>query len=269
VLRSDVPIGAGMASSAALLVALVGALLRLTGRSTDLYQVAEIAYIAEREVLKVPCGRLDQYGSAFGRIALIYTKPPVRVESLQLPGGVFVVLDSGIRHSTAEVHTKRQEELSRAVELLKQIVDVESEGFWDFPWHILYERQDVVDLLPEPLRSRVLFTLEMQKSTERVLDMLRNRVLPIDETLRAVGKEMTLQHKLLAQLYDVSLPKLDRLVEEAIEAGAYGAKLSGAGMGGVVIALAPDRKTAEKIGNKSSAERWWVVEIDEGLRYGD
>jgi galactokinase len=78
-----------------------------------------------------------------------------------------------------------------------------------------------------------------------------------------------LQHKLLAELYEVSLPRLDKLVEEAIEAGAYGAKLSGAGLGGVVIALAPDRETAEKIGRRSSAERWWAVQVDEGLRYGD
>lgn len=269
VVDSDVPIGAGMASSATLLVALIGALLQLAGRNADLYEVAELAYVAEREVLGVPCGRLDQYGSAFGRVALIYTRPPVRVEQLHLPGGVFVVLDSGIRHSTAEVHTKRQEELGRAVEILKQTLGVQCSGVWDFPWHLLYHREDVVQQLPKPLRERVVFTLEMHKSTERALELLRNPHVPPEEVLKAVGREMTLQHKLLAELYEVSLPRLDRLVEEAVDAGAYGAKLSGAGLGGVVIALAPDRETAEKIGTRSSAERWWVVQVDEGLRYGD
>jgi galactokinase len=269
VLSSDVPIGAGMASSAALLVALTSALLRLAGRDPDLYTVAELAYAAEREVLGIPCGRLDQYGSAFGRVALIHTRPPVKVQQLDLPGGVFVVLDSGIRHSTAEVHTKRQEELSKAVEMLKQTLGVRCEGFWDFPWHLLYGREDAVEQLPEPMRSRVVFTLEMQKSTERALELLRSPLAPPGEVLKAVGREMTLQHKLLAELYEVSLPRLDKLVEEAIDAGAYGAKLSGAGLGGVVIALAPDRETAEKIGRRSSAERWWAVQVDEGLRYGD
>ena len=269
VLSSDVPIGAGMASSAALLVALTGALLRLAGRDADLYAVAELAYAAEREVLGVPCGRLDQYGSAFGRVSLIHTRPPVKVQQLDLPGGVFVVLDSGIRHSTAEVHTKRQEELSIAVEMLRQTLGVRCEGFWDFPWHLLYGREDAVEQLPEPMRSRVVFTLEMQKSTERALELLRSPLAPPEEVLKAVGREMTLQHKLLAELYEVSLPRLDKLVEEAIEAGAYGAKLSGAGLGGVVIALAPDREAAEKIGRRSSAERWWAVQVDEGLRYGD
>lgn len=269
VLSSDVPIGAGMASSAALLVALTGALLRLAGRDPDLYAVAELAYVAEREVLGVPCGRLDQYGSAFGRVALIHTRPPVKVQQLDLPGGVFAVLDSGIRHSTAEVHTKRQVELSKAVEMLRQTLGVRCEGFWDFPWHLLYGREDAVEQLPEPMRSRVVFTLEMEKSTERALELLRSPLAPPGEVLKAVGREMTLQHKLLAELYEVSLPRLDKLVEEAIDAGAYGAKLSGAGLGGVVIALAPDRETAEKIGRRSSAERWWIVQVDEGLRYGD
>ena len=155
------------------------------------------------------------------------------------------------------------------MEMLKQTLDIRCEGFWDFPWHLLYGREDAVEQLPEPLRSRVVFTLEMQKSTERVLELLRSPRGLSGEVLRAVGREMTLQHKLLAELYEVSLPRLDRLVEEAIDAGAYGAKLSGAGLGGVVIALAPDRETAEKIGRRSSAERWWVVQVDEGLRYGD
>ncbi|NYR15914.1 galactokinase family protein [Pyrobaculum arsenaticum] len=266
-LYSDIPIGAGMASSAAMLVALVGAMLRLAGRGADLYTVAELAYRAEREVLGVPCGRLDQYGSAFGKVAVIYPKPPVRVERLEMRGGVFVVLDSGIRHSTAEIHPKRQAELQEAVEILREALGVESEGYWDFPWEVLEARRGVVETLPQPLRDRVLFTLEMQKSTERALAYLRGA--DVDKALREVGREMLYQHHLLSRLYEVSLPKLDQLVEEAVAAGAYGAKLSGAGLGGVVIALAPNREVAERVGQLSSAERWWVVEIDEGLRYGD
>ena len=149
---------------------------------------------------------------------------------------------------------------------MKRVLGVEAEGFWDFPWHILDE--GVVEQLPEPGRSRVLFTIEMQKSTEEALRVMKSR-LPTGEKLRRVGEAMTYQHKLLSTLYEVSLPQLDQLVEKAVEAGAYGAKLSGAGLGGVVIALAPDRETAVKIGRSSEAARWWVVEVDRGLEYGN
>jgi len=267
-LYSQIPIGAGMASSAAILVTAVAALLKLNGASPSLYDVAELAYVAEREVLGVPCGRLDQYGSAFGHVSLIYPTPPVKVERLELPGGVFVVLHSGISHSTAEVHTKRQEELQRAVELLKEWLRVEASGYWDFPWRALLSHRDVVDQLPEPLRSRVLFTLKMEKSTEEAVAVLKSEMSPL-EKLKRVGEVMTQQHWLLSKLYEVSLPQLDLLVERALAAGAYGAKLSGAGLGGVVIALAPDIHTAQRIVKEAEAPSWWIVEVDRGLEYGD
>jgi len=68
-LYSQIPIGAGMASSAAILV-------------TD---VAKLAYVAEREILGVPCGQMDQCGSAFGYVSPIYPTTPVKVERLSAP----------------------------------------------------------------------------------------------------------------------------------------------------------------------------------------
>jgi len=171
-------------------------------------------------------------------------------------------------HSTAEVHTKRQKELQRAVELLKEWLRIEASGYWDFPWRVLRSHRDIVDRLPEPLRSRVLFTLEMEKSTEEAVAVLRSKMPPL-EKLKRVGEVMTRQHWLLSKLYEVSLPQLGRLVERALAAGAYGAKLSGAGLGGVVIALAPDIHTAQRIVKEAGAPSWWIVEVDRGLEYGD
>jgi len=83
-----------------------------------------------------------------------------------------------------------------------------------------------------------------------------------------VGALMTYQHILLRNLYDVSLPVIDEIVVEAVEAGAYGAKLSGAGLGGVVIALFRSRDDALRAVRGIAGEkgrRWWIVEIDKGL----
>lgn len=59
---------------------------------------------------------------------------------------------------------------------------------------------------------------------------------------RAFGELMTQSHRSLAQDYEVSLPELDALVEEALRAGAYGAKLTGAGFGGAVVALVAESR---------------------------
>ncbi|MGC8583221.1 MAG: galactokinase family protein [Thermoproteus sp.] len=277
---SDVPIASGMASSAALLVAAVGALSALWGGPADPAFVAETAYRAEREVMGIPCGRLDQYGSAFGRISYINTKPPYNVERLELDRGVFVALDSGVRHSTAEVHPQRQRELDEGLRALLAVAPPSireklAERHWEVRWEELDEEElkPYLDKIPRVPANRILFTIRMHRSTLVALDILRGRkaeapyLPPLDGDdwrARGVGAVMTYQHSLLRDLYDVSIPELDRLVEGALAKGAYGAKLSGAGLGGVVMALAPEAAAGSVRGVGEA--RSWVLKVDDGLR---
>ncbi|MCD6088747.1 GHMP kinase, partial [Candidatus Bathyarchaeota archaeon] len=74
---------------------------------------------------------------------------------------------------------------------------------------------------------------------------------------------------LLRDLYDVSLPELDEICNAALNAGAYGAKLSGAGMGGSIIALVRDEKVGRRVIEeciKAGAKEGWISEIGEGVR---
>jgi galactokinase len=73
VVSSNVPIGSGLASSGALLVAFVKLLDALYNLGMDIKEIAELAYIAENNIMGIPCGRLDQYTSAYGGIVLIHT----------------------------------------------------------------------------------------------------------------------------------------------------------------------------------------------------
>jgi galactokinase len=277
---SEIPIASGMASSAALLVATVGALSALWGGPTDPAFVAEAAYRAEREVMGIPCGRLDQYGSAFGRISLINTRPPYDVERLELGEGVFVALDSGVRHSTAEVHPQRQRELDEGLRALLAVAppgirEKLSERHWEVKWEELDEDElkPYLGRIPRMYANRILFTIRMHRSTMVALEILRGRkaeapyLPPLDGEdwrARGVGAVMTYQHGLLRDLYDVSIPQLDRLVEGALARGAYGAKLSGAGLGGIVMALAPE-SAADAVRGIGEA-RSWVLKVDDGLR---
>lgn len=283
--RGEVPIASGMASSAALLVASVAALSRLWGGRTDPAFAAETAYRAEREIMGIPCGRLDQYGSAFGGIAYINTRPPYNVERLSLGEGAFVALDSGIRHSTADVHPKRQAELDEGLRALAEaappgLKEKLRGNHSEVKWEELAEEELAPYLakVPRPAARRIIFTLRMHASTLAALEVLRGRKVEApyidpkaydypDWRARAVGAVMTYQHSLLRDLYDVSLPELDRLVDGAIVRGAYGAKLSGAGLGGVVIALAPE-EAAERVRGMGEARRW-ALRVDEGLKVED
>ncbi len=299
---SEVPIASGLASSAALLVSFITALNELFGLGLTRKQVAETAYIAEHDVMGIPCGRLDQYGSAFGGIIKIETRPPFRVERLPWLNGVFTVMDSGIRHSTADIHPVRQREINEGLHALL--------GMQDLPASLrdkLADRYDKVEWgkieikeiepylkrLPEIPRKRILYTILTNRTTEIALDIMRGKKVNVNDLVSVMGKEwinkiekvigqenekelligliMSYQHILLRDLYELSIPELEKIWKASLEAGAYGSKLSGAGLGGSIIALS-SKENAEKIMKASlnaGAKMARIVFIDEGFRIED
>jgi galactokinase len=80
---------------------------------------------------------------------------------------------------------------------------------------------------------------------------------------------MNKQHALLRDLYEVSVPRIEDMCSAALAAGAYGAKLSGAGMGGSIIALVKDEKMGRKVLDaclSAGARNGWVSRVGEGVR---
>ncbi|MET1101382.1 MAG: galactokinase family protein [Pyrodictiaceae archaeon] len=297
VIDSDVPVGSGLASSAALTVAFIGLLNKLYKLGMSLQDIAEAAFTAENKVMGIPCGRLDQYSSAYGGVVLIKTKPPYEVEEIKFRKGVFVVADSGIRHSTATIHPKRQAEINEA---LSRILAMKpplrlrmklGRNYWEPRWEELDEDElhPYLDELPARLAGRILYTLRAHYTTliavkamngippspeeaeklERLAGIKVKEIMRLEDwDLRLIGAIMTYQHQLLSSLYDVSLPEIDKLVEEAVVAGAYGAKLSGAGLGGSIIALTADTSIARRVYKRlleTGAAKAWIVRIDQGL----
>jgi len=297
---SDVPVAAGLASSAALLVSFIGAMSELYGFNLSKKDIAELAFHAEHDIMGIPCGRLDQYGSSFGGILKIETRPPYNVEELPILNGVFIVLDSGIRHSTADIHPRRQAEINEGLRILLQMNDLKenimeklSDKYYAVKWdEIKYEELlPYMMRLPDTPRRRIEFTLKMHESTLLALNIIRGNIPDLDKIVTILGSEwrdeveralnsdnpgpaligviMNYQHVLLRDLYDVSLPELERIRNAALAAGALGVKLSGAGLGGSLTALAKDLKDAENIlgkGLENGAKRGWIVKVDTGLR---
>ena len=298
-IKSEIPIGSGLASSAALEVAFTELLNHVFDLGLSRKDVAEISFAAENIEAGIPCGRLDQYGVAFGGIIKLDCRPPYNVEMLPFKDLTFVIVDSGIRHSTGDIHPKRQMEINLGLkELMKNRNVPESLktklGYnFDQPkWEEISEEEigDYLSTLNETSRKRILFTLRMHRLTEMALKILNFKSVdkkelilnlgrdswrkiqegsPNELNYRILGEVMNAQHALLRDLYDVSLPEIDRICEAALEAGAYGAKLSGAGMGGSIIALVKNEKAGKKVIDaclSAGAREGWVSEIGEGVR---
>ncbi|MCX8183277.1 MAG: GHMP kinase [Crenarchaeota archaeon] len=262
---SEVPVASGLASSAALHVSLAAMYSELLGLCLSRMGLAELAYEAEHDVMGIPCGRLDQYAASYGGIVKLDFKPSVSVEELNGEGIFFTVADSGIRHSTAEIHPVRQCELNAALKMLREasggsLSSMLEGDFASVEWRMVREEhlKDFLSVIPPRLASRVLFTLRMQASTEVALQILKYRMVrrqdleklglnPVENWLQALGEVVNLQHTLLRDLYEVSHEKLEAMRDSALEAGALGVKISGAGMGGSLIALVKNMDDTPKV----------------------
>jgi galactokinase len=282
--ESEVPVGSGLSSSAALEVSFLKLLDSTYGLGLTKREIAELAFEAETEEVGVPCGRLDQYGCSFGGIIKLECRPPFNVEELPTKNLIFAVIDSGIRHSTGEIHPVRQREINEGLEILAGRVKGLGRVYDAVKWEQLKEEElsPYLNELPPKPRARILFTLREQRSTELGLRILRGETIPEEERVRLfgsmgrkleglklLGEVMNQQHSLLRDLYEVSLPQLERLREACLEAGALGVKLSGAGMGGSLIALVETREVGKKVVEEAMGEgarAGWVSGIGEGVR---
>jgi len=296
VIWSEVPIGAGLSSSASLEISTAKLISELCGLNLGRKKLAEMGYKAEHDIMSIPCGRLDQYASVFGGVIVIETRPPFRVEELPAENLAFVIVDSGEHRRIASVHPVRQKEINQALKILidevkppPSIAKYLAPDYYETRWENLVDSlEEYLKSLPKKLADRIRFTLRTHKSTVYAIELLRGARPRREDFIQAVGEEfaeecridfsdrlqvigaiMNYQHILLRDFYEVSTSKLENLRSILLEAGALGAKISGAGMGGAIIALAEDMRSARKI-KEVCAERGypsaWASMPEEGVR---
>ena len=219
---SEVPMGVGLSSSAALEVATLRCLRTLLDLPFDDVVIAQLAQRAEIEFAGVNCGIMDQMASSLAstdRAVLIDTRSLERREVPLPPGSAVLVLDSGVARTLAgSGYNQRRSECEQAARALgvASLRDV--------------QRLEDIERLPDELlrrRARHVFT-----ETARVLQAAECRD-PAE-----FGRLMNASHASLRDDYQVSTPELDLLVRWLqAEEGVFGARLTGAGFGGACVAL--------------------------------
>ena len=218
---SEVPIGVGLSSSAALEVATLRALRKLLWIQIDDVEVARIAQRAEIDFAGVHCGIMDQMASSLADTTsmLFLDTRSLQRELLPLPSRTeLLVVDSGISRSLADTsYNQRRGECEQAARMLG-VVSLRDVA-----------RADEAERLPDPLRRRARHVLSENA-----------RVLRAREGVDAAafGALMNASHISLRDDYEVSVPLLDALVARLQEhPQVHGARLTGAGFGGACVAL--------------------------------
>ncbi|TDD29996.1 hypothetical protein E1218_02375 [Kribbella turkmenica] len=202
--RSTVPPGAGLSSSAAVVVSVVAALNEVFCRPLDNHQVIEAAFATEMEQLGTGAGQMDFYGCALGGVQYLdcTADPPAVIEQLAMPANSeLIIVDTLTKRRTKDViATKRLRWAAHEPDMLTYVDETTA--------LVAEMRHLLAGSRPAPYRLGELFTA--------CQSLLRDRL-------------------------HVSTDLIDETVQRSLSRGAYGAKLTGTGAGGCVIVLAdPD-----------------------------
>lgn len=240
VFSSNIPIGSGLSSSAAVEVCFAVTWQLLCGWQIPPLRLAQICQRAENEYVGVSCGLMDQFASTCGvaRHALCFDVRDLRWETAPLPAGTaLVIADSGVRRSLKNsAYNARRASCEQAVAELRQYMpgihslrDVQPTEFAAYSQY----------LSPEP-RLRAEHIVKEIARVQSAVQALKK------DNPRSFGALMYSGHASLKNLYEVSLPELDLLVEiSRTLPGIYGARLTGAGFGGCTINLVDENQTSQ------------------------
>lgn len=233
VITGDVPIGAGLSSSAAVEVAAAYAFKQLYDLDLDQVHLALLAQRAENDFVGMRCGIMDQYISALGQAnhALMIDCRSLEYQLVPLPKGVaIVVCDTKVQRGLVDSeYNARRQECEAGAELfgVDALRDVSPAMF-----------EARADELPKVTQKRCRHVIYENR---RVLDSIH--ALEMND-LEGFGKLMYASHVSLRDDYEVSSEELDIMVEAAREMeSVYGARMTGAGFGGCTVNLVDQEET--------------------------
>jgi galactokinase len=244
----DVPVGAGLSSSAALECAVAMALDGLAGLALPAIELARIARAAENGFVGVPSGVMDQMASmtAVAGHAIFLDTRSLQAEALPFSpasaGLTLLVINTNAPHALMDgEYAERRLACERAAQLLgvpslRELSDDNLDG--------------VLGRLNDPVLIRRVRHVVTENA--RVLATVSQLRRPSD-VLAGIGPLLTASHRSLRDDYEVSSTRLDTAVEAALSAGALGARLTGAGFGGCAIALVPAESVPDVVASVTAA----------------
>ena len=242
ILASDVPIGAGLSSSAAIECATTFALNELLKTGLDRLTMVQMSQKAEHEYAGVKCGIMDQFASMFGKEdhvlrldcrSLAYEYFPLKMDGLKI-----VLMDTNVKHSLASSeYNVRREQCEEGVALIQQ------------KHPSIKSLRDVdITMVNDCIDPNTLVYSRCKYIVEEKQRLLDGCVALEAGDIAAFGKKMFDTHHGLSKEYEVSCPELDFLVEQVKDnPSVLGARMMGGGFGGCTINLVKEEAVNDLI----------------------
>jgi len=221
-LDNTLPLGSGLSSSASLELAILTFLDRAYDLGLSREELALLGQRVENDFVGVSCGIMDQFAVALSEAdaALKVDTETLAYDTVPLPAGIqIVVFHTGVERELVDsAYNQRRETVESALETVGKETSKAV-------------TTDDLDALPDLQRQRLGYVLRENDRVERAVERLEAG------DLDAFGEILVDAHHDIATNYEASCPELDFFVETALEEGAYGARLTGAGWGGTAIAI--------------------------------
>lgn len=250
----NIPINSGTSSSSALLVSWVNFLNEMYGLGYTPKQVGEITYEAEVLEFSEPGGMMDQYSTAVGNVIYLASVPEINIETYARELGTFVLGDSMEPKDTLGILShvkfgmlggmKKIQAKYPAFDLATEKDPAKyRELLTEDEWVLLQANISDRDLL---LEAKAMFEGKIEWSDEKLGSLLNEHQVNLREHKR------------------ISTPKINRMIQAALEAGALGGKINGSGGGGCMFAYAP--KNPEKVVEAINKEggKAYIITVDKG-----
>jgi galactokinase len=231
-ISGDVPLGAGLSSSAAIEVAVGFALLHQSSLAINLTELARLCQKAENEFVGARVGIMDQFVACHGRAshALLLDCRSLEYKRVKLPLGIpLVICNTMVKHEIgSSQYNVRRAECEEGVRMLRKVLP----GILALRDVTLAQLEKHCALLNPIVYSRCRHVVTENDRTQEAVRVLHA------EDLRAFGRLMRESHRSLRNDYEVSCKELDLMVEiAAAQPGVIGARLTGGGFGGCTINL--------------------------------
>jgi galactokinase len=254
---SQIPIRAGASSSSAINVSWIHFLSKMADNPIEWTQekIGKLTYQAESTEFNEPGGMMDQYTTAMGHIIHLESEPNISIQSLNPKLGSFVLGDSDQPKDTMGI-------LKRLNDSRVEILNILRIKNPKINIHTMNSDINLSDLNNEQ-RKMYKGTVENRDLLKKALVELKNN----KPNYELIGTLLTELHVVLRDIFDISTPKIESMLDAAMNAGALGGKITGSGGGGCMFAYAPDHpekvaEAIEKVGGKA-----YIVYSDDGTKF--
>ena len=258
-IQGNIPINSGTSSSSALLVNWVHFLTLISNNSTVLTpeEIAEIAYCAEVVEFKEAGGIMDHYSTACGNVIYLQSVPKIKVENLKPKLGTFVLGDSLEPKDTVGLLKRVKGGVIIAIEKIKKeypnfsIATTTFDDLSNYSSLLTFEEQQLIS-----------GNIDNHRILNKALSLLKSDNFK-DEDL---GELLNHHQFNLRENLKISTPKIDRMIQAGLDAGALGGKINGSGGGGCMFVYAPENpeKIAQVI--ESQGGKAYIITVDEGTK---